>query len=274
VNAALRIPTFLATLKDFVVTAALASLPFMAPLAAQENYEIQVYGSETVSPGLTMVELHSNFTSNGTKQFEDGVSPTQHAFHETLEITRGVTPWSEVGFYVFTAREQSGSWDWVGSHIRPRVRAPESWHWPVGASLSAEVGYQRRAFSADTWSVELRPIVDKQFGRWYASFNPTLDRALSSGGGPHHVEFSPNAAVTVDLTPKVNIGLEYYGELGPLDHFNPSSAQQHQLFVVTNLNLGPEWEFNAGYGTVVSGSGDHRLFKVILGRRLGHAKGE
>ena len=36
-----------------------------APLAAQENYEIQVYGSETVPRGLTMVEIHSNFTTSG-----------------------------------------------------------------------------------------------------------------------------------------------------------------------------------------------------------------
>ncbi|MBX6361052.1 MAG: hypothetical protein IRZ03_13335, partial [Acidobacterium ailaaui] len=37
------------------------------PLAAQDNYEIQVYGSETVAPKNTMVELHSNFTVDGSK---------------------------------------------------------------------------------------------------------------------------------------------------------------------------------------------------------------
>src|SRR5947207_11497312 len=31
-------------------------------LCAQDNYEIQVYGSETVPAGATMVELHSNIT--------------------------------------------------------------------------------------------------------------------------------------------------------------------------------------------------------------------
>ena len=39
-----------------------------APLAAQENYEIQVYGSETVPQGLTMVEIHSNFTTSGQRE--------------------------------------------------------------------------------------------------------------------------------------------------------------------------------------------------------------
>lgn len=30
---------------------------------AQDNYEIQVYGSETVPRGVTMLELHNNFTA-------------------------------------------------------------------------------------------------------------------------------------------------------------------------------------------------------------------
>ena len=236
--------------------------------AAQENYEIQVYGADTVPARTTMVELHSNFTAGGHAAIEEGVAPTQHAFHETIEITRGLTPWSEVGFYIFTAIEPDRSWTWVGDHIRPRIRAPEEWHWPAGVSLSAEVGYQRRAFSQDTWTVELRPIVDRQLGRWYASLNPTLDRALRTDGGSHHIEFSPNAAVTFDATRKVNVGIEYYGELGPLRALTPLAEQQHQLFGVTNLNVGPEWELNAGYGVALTRVGDRHLVKVILGRRF------
>src|SRR5689334_7062101 len=33
---------------------------------AQGNYEIQVYGSDTVDPGTTMIELHSNYTVSGS----------------------------------------------------------------------------------------------------------------------------------------------------------------------------------------------------------------
>ncbi len=230
--------------------------------AAQENYEIQVYGSDTVAPGRTMIELHSNFTVDGRKQIEDRLSPTNHAWHETVEVTRGLTPWSEVGFYVFTSIDANQEWQWVGSHVRPRVRAPESWHWPVGASLSVEFGYQRRAFSVDTWSIELRPIIDKDLGRWYASFNPTLE---SSSRG---VEFSPNVAITFDATRKINIGAEYYGVFGPIGRFDPASEQQHQLYVVTNLDAGPDWEVNLGYGFALTDAGDRRLVKLILGRRF------
>jgi hypothetical protein len=37
-----------------------ALLIFATSASAQDNYEIQVYGSDTVEPGHTMVELHSN----------------------------------------------------------------------------------------------------------------------------------------------------------------------------------------------------------------------
>jgi hypothetical protein len=57
---------------------------------AQGNYEIQVYGADTVPPRSTMVELHSNFTSDGQRLTIDGVAPTYHAEHETLEITQGI----------------------------------------------------------------------------------------------------------------------------------------------------------------------------------------
>jgi hypothetical protein len=129
---------------------------------AQGNYEIQVYGSETQARHSTMVELHSNYTADGHKRPIDGVEPTNHAEHETIEITQGINDWAEVGFYAFTSEQSGAGVQWVGDHIRPRVRVPESWHWPVGVSLSMEAGYQRASFDRDTWTWEIRPIVDRQ----------------------------------------------------------------------------------------------------------------
>src|SRR5215472_4442945 len=111
-----------AALLRVLVSAACGLCPAVA--AAQGNFEIQVYGSETVAAGTTMFELHSNSALRGTTRVEDGVLPTQHAAHETLEITHGWTSWFETGFYIFTSVQtigpDEGYW-WVGSHIRPRV---------------------------------------------------------------------------------------------------------------------------------------------------------
>jgi hypothetical protein len=239
-----------------------------APARAQDNYEIQVYDAETVAPGHTMVELHSNFTLDGSKKMVDGLEPTQHAFHETIEITHGFTRWFETGFYIFTSARSGQGWDWVGDHIRPRFRAPEGWHWPVEASLSLEAGYQRRRFSADTWTLEIRPIVDKKQGRWYWSINPTLDRSFHGPGVNQGVVFSPNFKFSYDLTPKVAAGLEYYGSVGPVTGFDAVQDQQHQIFPAVDLNLAPQWEINFGLGVGMTRSTDHLIAKFILGYRF------
>ena len=146
----------------------------LSPLLAraQTNYEIQVYGAQTVPPQALMVELHSNFTVQGQQQTLDGVYPTYHQEHETVELTEGLNDWSEVGFYIFTSEQDGHGVQWVGDHIRPRIRVPDSWGWPVGVSLSTEVGFQRSAYSPDTWTWEIRPIIDKSVGRWYFASIP------------------------------------------------------------------------------------------------------
>jgi hypothetical protein len=239
-----------------------------ALLCAQDNYEIQVYGSDMVKPGNTMVELHSNFTVIGSKTVENGMRPTDHQWHETVEITHGFTPIFEVGFYIFTAADTRYGYNWVGDHIRPRIRVPEEWHWPVGVSLSAEFGYQRAAYSQDTWTLELRPIVDKQLGKWYLCFNPTLDRSFHGYGVSHGVVFSPNVKVGYDFTKVINGGFEYYGSVGPVTGFDPIREQQQQIFAATDLTFSEKWEFNFGVGIGLTAGTDHLILKMIVGRRF------
>jgi hypothetical protein len=249
------------------------NLFLLAPQAgAQDNYEIQVYSSDTVPKNDTMVEIHSNFTVDGQKTVVNGVLPSNHAEHETLEITHGFTDWFEVGFYVFSSIQPGGSggggWNWVGDHIRPRLVAPASWHLPVGLSISQEIGYQRRKFAEDSWNYELRPIIDKKLGRWYLAFNPTFDRALHGLNTGRGWEFSPNVKVGFDFTKKISGGFEYYGALGPVSNFDPISQQSQQIFPTIDLNLSPNWEFNFGVGVDVTNSADHLIVKCIIGRRF------
>src|SRR5882757_4667535 len=238
-----------------IAGALLAAFLCVTPARAQDNTEIQVYGSDLVAPRETMVEIHSNFTVKGTKTVVDGVLPTNHAEHETLEITHGFTSWFETGFYVFSTIQPDGGWMWVGDHIRPRVAIPDSWHWPVGLSLSTEFGYQQRNFSTDTWTWEIRPIIDKKMGRWYLAFYPT-------------------AKVSYDFTKKIAGGIEYYGALGPITDFDPVHDQQQQIFPSIDLNVSPNWEFNFGVGVGATSATDHLIVKCIVGRRFhwGHGK--
>lgn len=263
--------------RSFGVTSILLLLFCCGTLHAQGNYEIQVYPSTTVPAGVTMVELHSNFTIDGstlppqgssTGRLSDGTLPTNHQLHETVEITQGWNSWFETGFYIFTSAGPDQGYKWVGDHIRPRVRVPDSWKWPVGVSLSMEIGYQRPIFSPDTWSWEIRPIVDKQIGRWYLAFNPALERSWHGPSVSQGFSFSPNFKASYNVTKKLQFGLEYYGDTGDITGFAPLYQQQHQFVPAIDYDFGPDWEFNFGVAVGATQATDHLLIKAILGRRF------
>ncbi len=236
---------------------------------AQGNYEVQVYGSELVPKGATMVELHSNFTAKGYPYVQDGVLPTNHAEHETLEITHGFNEWFETGFYVFTSIQPDGSWEYVGSHIRPRIAVPERYHLPVGLSLSMEFGYQRPNISLDTWTWEIRPIVDKKLGRWYGAFNPAFEKSFHGPGRADGFVFEPNAKVSYEVVKAVAMGFEYYGSVGSLLNVAAFRDQEHIFMPAVDIDFGKRWEFNFGVGVGATQATDHLLIKMILGYRFG-----
>jgi hypothetical protein len=241
---------------------------FCLLVQAQENYEIQVYGSQTQQKHSTIFELHSNYTFAGERNIVEGVRPTYHAMHETLEITHGVANNFEIGAYLFTNYSPKYGYQVVGTHIRPRVMAPAKWNWPVGVSLSAEVGYQRPEYAGETWSVEVRPIVDKQWGNAYLSFNPTFGIALKSVYNKSIPVFEPNIKASYAFFPNAALGIEYYGELGAVNAFETLAAQNHAIFAAYDLLNNTNWELNTGVGFGLTPATDGLIFKVIIGRRI------
>jgi len=237
-------------------------------ICAQDNYEIQVYGSQTQLPGSTMFELHSNYTFNGAKNISDGVLPSNHALHETLEITTGISNIFEIGVYLFTAYIPGHGYQIVGSHLRPRIMAPATWKLPVGLSLATELGYQKPDFSSSTWSLELRPIIDKQWNKWYASFNPTLGISLKSKYEKSTPSFEPNLKVYYSFFKNAGLGIEYYGDIGYVNQLENFKDQSDAIFISYDMLNNAKWEFNMGAGVGLTSATDRFVFKVIIGRRV------
>lgn len=241
---------------------------FISLVHSQDNYEIQVYGSQTQQKNSAIFELHSNFTFDGEKDVVKGVRPSYHSLHETLEITQGITDIFEIGAYLFTNYTPKYGYQIVGTHIRPRVMAPSQWKWPVGVSLSAEIGYQRPEYADETWSIEVRPIIDKQWNKLYVSFNPTFGIALKSVDNNSTPVFEPNLKASYAFFPNVALGAEYYGEMGVINAFGPLAQQSHAVFATLDLLNNKNWEFNTGAGFGLTPATDGFIYKVILGRRI------
>ena len=249
--------------------ALIVSLP--APVGAQDLFEIQVYPYETVEPGHTMLEFHTNFTPSGTTTAEPGVFPNDRQFHLTAEITHGFTPMFETGFYIETALYVPGQGaEFTGWHIRPRFRLPDSEAFPFRVSLSFEYAFNQASFDPNRQTLEIRPIFERQQGRLYLSINPNLSVATKGPDAGSSPVFEPNAKIGWDVTRHVSSGLEYYAETGPVKHFDPRSKQHHILLPAVDLNVSPDWEFNFGVGRGLTETSEHWILKAIVGYRFKH----
>jgi hypothetical protein len=131
-----------------------------------------------------------------------------------------------------------------------------------------EFGYQRASFSPDTWTMELRPIVDKQTGRWYFTVNPALERSFHGPSVSQGIGFSPSAKFSYDFNKYISGGLEYYAACGSITAVSSLHNQQQQFFPTIDLNVSPNWEINFGVGIGATASTDHLIVKGILGRRF------
>ena len=247
------------------------ALSIAAPAAAQDLFEIQVYPYDVVEPGHTMLEFHTNFIPSGTKTTAGGMFPNDHQFHITAEITHGFTKYFETGFYIETAPYVPGvGAKFTGWHIRPRFSFPKFESFPFKVSLSLEYAFNQPGFDPNSQTLEIRPIFERQDGRLYLSINTDLSVAMKGPDAGSAPSFEPNMKVGWDFSKKVQAGVEYYAETWPVKHFDPLSDQHHIIFPAIDLNLSPDWEFNAGVGRGLTDTSEHWILKMIVGYRFKH----
>ena len=233
---------------------------------SQADNEIQVYASPTIQYKWTIFELHSNYTFKGSRYLTD--PKTARWTNETLEITHGFGKNFEIGFYTFTAFSPNKHFQYLGNQIRPRITVPDNWKWSFGASLSTEFGFFRPSdTSSYVWQGEIRPIIDKTYGKWYFSFNPNIDFTLS--GFEKGFGFATQFKTVYTMREKIGFGIEYYGNLCYIKNILHVDMQEHLLGPMIDLYLHPMWEINGGFLFGLTKNSNQRVVKLLLGRRIG-----
>jgi hypothetical protein len=232
--------------------------------AAQDPFEIQVYEYETVPRGRWNLETHLNYVARGVREYEGPVAPTQGQTHLTFELTRGISRYFEVAGYLVTARRQGRAGELAGWRVRPRFRLPEDWL-PVKFSLSTEVGFPKRDFEDNSITLELRPILERNFGSVQVDLNPVLGRSLRGPGAAGGWDFEPGVRIAYSATPVVDLSLEYYAATGALRHMLPRAEQVHQFFPGADVQLSDDVVWNIGVGFGATGAGNTLVYKTRLG---------
>jgi hypothetical protein len=234
-------------------------------LPAQDIFEIQVYEYPTVPRGKWNLETHFNHSASGVREAAGQVVPTHGQTRLTLELTRGITDWLELAGYLAFARQSGDGPKFAAWRIRPRVRAPDGWNLPIGLSLSAEVAFPRDRYESEDATLEIRPIIERRFGMVQIDLNPVVGRSLKGPGAAEGWDFEPGGRFAVTVSPRVDVSVEYYGSLGPVNDFLPRGEQVHLFFGGGDLQLRENLVVNLGVGLAATSVGEQTILKMRVG---------
>jgi len=231
---------------------------------AIDFYEIQIYEVDTAPLDRVTLELHSNSVTTATGQSaKQAINPYQ--IHETLEGTYGLLPWLEVGQYLCTARLSNGYYEYAGSRTKVHFGVPQSENWFIEIGGNIELDYMRHEAEENPLTLEIRPILEKKFGRFTAIGNFAFEKPFSGPQTHQGVQFDPSGELEYQLTEWVEPAIEYYGDMGPISPL--ASIQKQQQFIVPSINfdLLPQLELNFGVGEGLTRTSNGLFVKSIIG---------
>ncbi len=232
---------------------------------AQDSFEVQVYESDIVPVDHYELDMHNIFVEHGSSSWDGTVAPSNHQEHLAFEFTRGMTDYFELGSYLLLASRPGGLNQFAGFRIRPRVKAPDDWNWPVGASLSMEIGFPQLQYEPNHVTLEIRPILDKTIGRWKFDINPILTFAFNGPEAAQGMGLEPEAMIAYEITPdQLRLMLEYYTALGPAHHLLPSNEQVRLLYPKIEYEFSQLFTVNAGVGFGTTDASDRFTWALRL----------
>jgi hypothetical protein len=236
---------------------------WIAPAHAVD--EIQVYNAEIASVGEWTVQQHLNYAISGRKvpDFPGGLVPN-HTLNGTPEFAYGITNWWEFGFYLPWAVDNQGQLHSDAAKIRTLFVTPDAEKRDFFYGVNFEFAYSTMVFSETRFNMEVRPIIGWRKGDYEFIINPIVDVGLGSKG---EVTFAPAARFAKKVAENVQLGIEYYSDLGPLQHWLPLNEQQHNIFGVVDFKVGV-WDVDFGVGYGLTPGSDRLITKLIVGTDL------
>jgi hypothetical protein len=245
----------------FGLPAAVCATLAAQPDAARAVDEIQLYNAEIADVGQFTVQQHLNYTFLGQKDpaFPGGFA-SNHALNGTPEFAYGVTEWFELGLYIPWAVDGEGRFLSNAFKLRTLFVTPHADQKSFFYGLNFEYDYTTRPFSPTLFAMEMRPIIGWRNPQWEFIVNPIVDFNFGQSGD---IDFVPAVRLARKITGDLQLGVEYYTELGRPGSFLPFEQQAHQVFAVADFKVGAiDVDFGIGYG--LTGGSDRWVAKTIL----------
>jgi len=268
------IPPFDCTMKQnlrmiIVGSVVYAGLGALACRAQVDPWEFEVYPYATTPRGMAELETGNTVVTRGHSEGGDGTAKgtfrSQGMWYNAYEMTYGFTDRIEAAAYLTLARPSGRAFQRAGEKLRLRGRLFDEEVLPVNVGWYAELEWHKTPqFDDASRELELRPILQKDFGAWSIMVNPKFEKVLSGAGKNQGFEFGYAAALFYRWTRRLSPGLEFYGGTGLIDKPDPTAEQQHYIFPVLRGELSHGIEYNFGLGYGLTRGSDHLIIKFNL----------
>ncbi len=226
-----------------------------SPAFAQiDPFEFEVYPTQTEGQGILELESLNSFVPKGHHGPGEGTSagalPSASMYRTAVELEYGITDKLEGAAYLNLAHANGGSLQYAGSKYRLRGSLFEQGELPIDLGWYAELEWWRTPEIDDQQlELELRPIIEKDIGRWSFILNPKVEKVLAGPGHNKGFEFGYANKISWRLSRYFSPGLEFYGGIGLIDDSDPLYAQQHYIFPVVDTFIQDiHVNFGAGFG--------------------------
>ena len=251
-----------------VTTLSLALLPTLAgQMRAAQQDEIQVYADEINKPGELTLQMHVNGTPSGVKTpgFQ-GESLTNRGLRLSPEFAYGLTKDIEFGLYFPEAAvDKDGNWIFSGTKLRlkylPLQPDEEKGGFYAGGNL--ELSDIDRHLEQARYIAEMRFISGYRGKDWMLAFDPVFDWKLSDGVASATPDFNYGIKTTRQIVKGLDLGLEYYSDLGQIDHVKPWNQQDNRIYGIVDIDMKP-FNINFGVGYGLTSAADRWTIKTIF----------
>jgi hypothetical protein len=242
---------------------------FARPAAAQlDAFEFEVYPYRTMNRGMVELESLNSVIAKGHRD-EGGTSagtlPSQSMWRTAFELTYGLTDRIEAAAYVNLAKPSGRDLQYAGSKFRLRGSLFDQGQLPVDLGWYIELEYHRiPKFDDQKLELELKPIIQKDFGDFSVMLNPIFEKILVGSEEKKGWEFGYAHGIYYRWTRALSPGIEFYGGIGMLNKPDPSKEQQHYIFPIIRGNVGHGIEYNVGPGFGLTRGSDRVIVKFNL----------
>jgi len=250
---------------------ALLAFFFASPPAFALPDELEVHLAETTKPGQFAVDVISSYTASGPrKPSGEGLRPAFHLLQLSPDFSYGVTQNSQVDLQLFSsaglggeARVDGGRVEYLTVPIRPEDEDHD------GLFLGGlfEVGHLPATLSKNNLDAEIKLLLGYRIGPWTFATNPEIGFKVS-GNGSSQPELSVKLKAAYRVDQRYSIGIEHYGDLGPLRHVGPLNRQSQQTFAVVDFKA-KEMDFNIGIGRGWNDFSERWVVKTFVSFPLG-----